>query len=206
MPIVGWRVGDDSERCVKHIDLPFRVFNDDCLPTGLRDDEMDRSREAKRGLDDGDDADLVNCRSDLIDGREVGQEILSEIRRGERLRRFLGLVSLVAGKVRMIKEPDVEALLIHAFDDEILSDSIDSDHAILARPRQAGLAVGRVGFIHGPARHDFEPRHEIERPPFERAPKHDGAIARFQRDAGAGGGGGRVDCEKKRARHRDGSF
>jgi hypothetical protein len=81
----------------------------------------------------------------------------------------------------MIKEPDVQALLIHAFDDEIFSHAIDPDHAVLARPRQAGFAVGHMGLVGNAARHDFEPRHEIERSPFESAAKHDRAVARFQR-------------------------
>jgi hypothetical protein len=65
MPVVDWRVGDDAEQRIEHREPPFRVFNHDRLSAGLSDGEMDRRREAKRRLDDGDDADLVDCRADL---------------------------------------------------------------------------------------------------------------------------------------------
>ena len=71
---------------------------------------------------------------DLVDGREVGQKILAKVAGREGLRRPRRIVSFVLGKVRMIKEPDVEPLLVHALEDQVFSEAVDPDCAIFARP------------------------------------------------------------------------
>ena len=160
---------------------------------------MDRGREAERRLDDRHDVNLGERVAHLVDAGEVGEQILPDVGRSQGLRGHGRIVRLIVGKARVIEQSDGKSFLVDPFDEDILPDRVNPDRAIFGLPREARFPVGHMRRIGEAARHDRQPRHQIERSPLERTPEDDGAVSGLQGNAGAGENGLRGAAHDERA-------
>jgi len=71
VPVIAWCISDDTQRSVENSHFAFEIFDDDSFPACLSDNEVDRSREAQRRLDDGHNANLSQAVADFFHIRKI---------------------------------------------------------------------------------------------------------------------------------------